>query len=128
MRCISVAFPCLYSDWLRHIELHHRLSTTFLQGDVLMRLSAIEQNITDTKTTFISFSIIHREPYILWILKNFSECIVKRGDWSEIFGLIFHLVYSMCRKIRFFEQLTISLSNEIGNPLWYNYGLKFKIS
>ena len=32
MRRISVAFPCLSSDWLRHIELHHWLSTTFLQG------------------------------------------------------------------------------------------------
>ena len=31
MRRISVAFPCLSSDWLRHIELHHWLSTTFLQ-------------------------------------------------------------------------------------------------
>ena len=31
-RRISVAFPCLSSDWLLHIELHHWLSSTFLQG------------------------------------------------------------------------------------------------
>ena len=32
MRRISVAFPCLSSDWLRHMKLHHWLSTAFLQG------------------------------------------------------------------------------------------------
>ena len=31
MRCISVPFPCLSSDWLRHIEPHRWLSTKFLQ-------------------------------------------------------------------------------------------------
>ena len=31
MRRISVAFPCLSSNWLRHIKLNHWLLTTFLQ-------------------------------------------------------------------------------------------------
>ena len=42
MRCISVAFPCLSSDWLRHIELHHWLSTTFLQGGRYLLLLIFE--------------------------------------------------------------------------------------
>ena len=32
---------------------------------------------------FMSFSIIHRMPYNLWIMKNFSECIAKRGGWRN---------------------------------------------
>ena len=31
LRRIAVAFPCLSSDWLRHMELLHWLFTTFLQ-------------------------------------------------------------------------------------------------
>ena len=46
---------------------------------MLMKLSAIEKIITDPKMMFISFSIIHRQLDILRIMKNFSECIVKRG-------------------------------------------------
>ena len=42
MRRISVAFPCLSSDWLRHIELHHWLSTTFLQGGRYLLLLIFE--------------------------------------------------------------------------------------
>ena len=42
-----------------------------------MRLWAIEQVITDAKMMFIYFSIKHRLPYIIWIMKNFIKLSTK---------------------------------------------------
>ena len=45
----------------------------FLQVGVLMRWSAVKLFITDKKKMFISFSIIHRQPYISLIMKDFVK-------------------------------------------------------
>ena len=47
----------------------------FLQVNVLMRWSAIEQIIMDTQMMCISFSIIHRQPCIWWIMKAFLKLL-----------------------------------------------------
>ena len=46
---------------------------SFPSGDVLMRLPTVEQIIIDTNMIFISFIIIHWQPYISWIMSDFVK-------------------------------------------------------
>ena len=64
-------------------------------------------------------------------VKNFSsgniisECIVKRGDWSETSNLSWIFTWStVCVEETGFEQLITDLSNETGHPPWYNYTVR----
>ena len=52
---------------------HGNACLFFLQVDVLMRWSAIEQIIMDTQMMCISFSIMHHQPYFSWIVKDFDN-------------------------------------------------------
>ena len=57
--------------------------------------------------------------------KNISEYIAKREDWSETSSLgCFFILPTKCVEETNFGQLIISLSNEVGNALWYNCTVK----